>query len=272
MPVGTRFAAFFIRRRPHPFNEGIAMSSVRIAAVADLHCTRTSQGAFQPLFAQANAAADILVLAGDLTDHGMPEECQVLIGEMSVVRIPVVAVLGNHDHHHGAQGEIARMLTAAGAIVLDGDECELLGIGFAGVKGFGGGFGREMLEAWGEDAIKKFVYEAVEEALKLEKALARLRTPQRVAVLHYSPIVATVTGEPPALFPFLGSGRLEEPLNRYSVVAAVHGHAHHGSPEGRLASGGPVYNVALPVLRNVAPDGPPFRLIEVSIAEAGSTK
>jgi Icc-related predicted phosphoesterase len=151
--------------------------------------------------------------------------------------------------------------------VLDGDDCEVSGIGFAGVKGFGGGFGRHTLEAWGEEIVKKFVYEAVEEALKLEKALARLRTPQKIAILHYAPVADTVAGEPEPIFPFLGSSRLEEPLNRYPVTAVVHGHAHHGSPEGKTREGVPVYNVAVQVLRRVAPDQPPFRILEVPVAE-----
>jgi Icc-related predicted phosphoesterase len=140
-------------------------------------------------------------------------------------------------------------------------------VGFAGVKGFGGGFGRHTLEAWGETGIKSFVYEAVEEALKLEKALARLGTRQRIAVLHYAPIQATVEGEPPPIFPFLGSSRLEEPLNRYQVTAVFHGHAHHGSPEGRTREGVPVYNVALRVLRAHLGEETSFRVLEVPVAE-----
>jgi Icc-related predicted phosphoesterase len=236
---------------------------MRVAAFADLHCSKASQGIYQPLFAAAAAAADILVVCGDLTDHGLPEEAHVLIKEMAGVRIPIIAVLGNHDYHHGAQEELERIFTAAGVKVLDGDDCEVLGIGFAGVKGFAGGFGRHALEGWGEEGIKNFVYAAVEEALKLEKALARLQTPQRIAVLHYSPILGTVEGEPPPIFPFLGSSRLEEPLNRYPVNAVLHGHSHHGSPEGRTTSGVPVYNVSLPVLCHAFPDRPPFRVIEV---------
>ena len=235
----------------------------RLAAVADLHCTRTSQGAFQPLLEQAGAAADILIIAGDLTDHGLPEEAQVLVKELAGVRVPMVAVLGNHDYHHGAQEELERIFGAAGIRVLDGDDCEIRGIGFAGAKGFAGGFGRQTLEAWGEDAIKKFVFAAVEEAMKLEQALARLHTPQRVAILHYAPVQATVEGEPPPIFPFLGSSRLEEPLNRYAVTAVVHGHSHHGSPDGKTTNGTPVYNVSMPVLRQAFPDRPPFRVIEV---------
>jgi Icc-related predicted phosphoesterase len=252
-----------------PAGDGLtSRERIRLAALADLHCARNSQGAFQPLLAQAGAAADILILCGDLTDHGLPEEAQVLVKEMAGVRVPVIAVLGNHDFHHGEQQAIEQILTAAGIQVLDGDECEVLGIGFAGVKGFGGGFGRQALEAWGEEGIKKFVYEAVEESLKLEKALARLHADHpRVALLHYSPIQATVEGEPPPLFPFLGSSRLEEPLNRYAVAAVLHGHAHHGSPEGKTACGAPVYNVSMPVLRQAFPDRPPFRVIEVPLLQ-----
>ena len=167
------------------------------------------------------------------------------------MKIPILAVLGNHDYESGNAEEVKKILTEARVRVLDGDAVEIHGVGFAGVKGFGGGFGRRTLEPWGEDATKAFVQEAVSEALKLESALARLRTPQRVAVLHYAPIEATVEGEPREIFPFLGSSRLEEPLNRYGVTVAFHGHAHRGAPEGRTSAGIPVYNVAMPA---AAPD------------------
>jgi Icc-related predicted phosphoesterase len=116
------------------------------------------------------------------------------------------------------------------------------------------------LEPWGEESIKRFVHEAIDEALKLERAISRLHTAQRIVVLHYSPIRATVEGEPPEIFPFLGSSRLEEPLNRYAVTAVFHGHAHHGSLEGRTQQQVPVYNVALPLLRRSFPDQPSFRV------------
>jgi len=158
--------------------------------------------------------------------------------------------------------------------VLDGDSVEVLGVGFAGVKGFAGGFGRGTLGPWGERAIKQFVQESVNEALKLESALARLKTPHRIAILHYSPIQGTVEGEPVEIFPWLGSSRLEEPLTRYQVSAVVHGHAHKGSPEGRTTTGIPVYNVSLPLLRARYPDQPAFRIIEVprEIAAAGTNE
>jgi Icc-related predicted phosphoesterase len=235
---------------------------VRIAALADLHCNKSSHGQFQPLFTQLSDAADIAVICGDLTDHGLAEEAQVLARELGALRIPGVAVLGNHDYHAGQHSEVEHILEAAGLKVLDGDDCEIHGIGFAGVKGFCGGFGRHTLEAWGEPSIKSFVYEAIEDALKLEKSLARLQTPQHIVLLHYAPIQATVEGEPPPLYPFLGSSRLEEPLNRYPVTAAFHGHAHHGSPEGRTSTGVPVYNVALPLLRRAHPEQP-FRVLEL---------
>ncbi len=246
---------------------------VRIAAVADLHCTRMSQGVFQKLFAEANVAADVLLLCGDLTDHGLPEEAQVLVKELAgVIRVPTLAVLGNHDWHSGKQQEVVDILGTAGVKVLDGDDCEVHGVGFAGVKGFGGGFGRHTLEAWGEPAIKAFVYEAVEEGLKLEKALARLTTPRRIAVLHYSPIQATVEGEPTAIFAFLGSSRLEEPLNRYPVTAVFHGHAHHGSPEGRTRDGVPVYNVSVKVLHQALGEQALFRVLEVPVGAEAAAK
>lgn len=241
---------------------------VRVAAVADIHCTKTSQGAFQTLFGQIADAADVLALCGDLCDYGLPEEAQVLVKELTALgRVPIVAVLGNHDFESGKQSEICQILADAGVKLLDGDACEVDGVGFAGVKGFGGGFGRGTLAPWGEEMIKAFVREAVDETLKLESALARLRSPQRFALLHYAPIQATVEGEPPEIYPFLGTSRMEEPLTRLPVAAVFHGHAHRGSPEGRTSNGIPVYNVSMNVLRATYPDRPPFRVVEVPVAE-----
>jgi Icc-related predicted phosphoesterase len=242
----------------------VTKERVRIAAVADLHFTRTSQGAFQPLFTQVTEDADILLLCGDLTDYGLAEEARLLAKEItSSLKIPAIAVLGNHDFEGGQQDEIRAILTDAGVVVLDGDAYELHGVGFAGVKGFAGGFDRGTLGPWGENAVKSFVREAVDEALKLETALARLRSEKRVAVLHYSPVRATVEGEPPEIFPFLGCSRLEEPITRYPVTAVFHGHAHHGKPEGRTRTQVPVFNVCIGLMRKIIPDRP-YRLIEVS--------
>jgi Icc-related predicted phosphoesterase len=242
-----------------------AKHTVRLAAVSDIHCSRTSQGALQPLFAQITERADALLLCGDLTDYGLPEEAHILVKELTAAKIPVVAVLGNHDYQSEKQDEVRQIVCDAGVTVLDGDTCEVAGIGFAGVKGFGGGFGRWALSAWGEKIIKRFVREAVDEALKLENALSRLQTAQNVVLLHYAPIQATVEGEPPEVFPFLGSSRLEEPLDRYPVTVAFHGHTHHGSPEGRTSGGVPIYNVSVPVLQQAFPDRPPFRIVEIPV-------
>jgi len=238
---------------------------MRLAAVGDLHVTRESRGTLQPLFAPLNDAADVLLLCGDLTDYGLPEEAQVLVRELSVVRMPMVAVLGNHDCHSGQQREVCRILGDAGVRVLDGEACEVASLGIAGAKGFLGGYGRGTLGAWGEAAIKAFVQEAVDEAMKFESALARLRTPRRVALLHYSPIPGTVQGEPPEIFAFLGTSRLEEPLNRYPVDCVFHGHAHNGSLEGRTGGGIPVYNVALPLLTRARAGQPPVRIVNIPV-------
>ena len=235
---------------------------VRVAAVGDLHCTTESRGQLQDLFAQASRAAEAIALCGDLTDYGIPLEAEVLAGELAAATVPVVAVLGNHDYESGAADQVAEILHGAGVKLLDGDAVELAGIGFAGTKGFAGGFGPHALGAWGEVAIKSFVQVAIDEALKLETAVARLRTATRVVLLHYSPVQGTVEGEPEAIFPWLGSSRLEEPIDRYEVAAVLHGHAHHGAPEARTRGGVPVYNVALPVLARLEPTRS-FRVIEL---------
>jgi len=237
--------------------------TVRLAAVGDLHCTKNSQGMLQPLFSHLAESADILVLCGDLVDYGQVEEAKILARELASVKIPMLAVLGNHEFECGQTAELERVLGDAGVVFLDGDAYEVKGLGFAGVKGFAGGFGESALQPWGEPSIKHFVNESVAETLKLESALAKLRTPKRIALLHYSPIQATVEGEPLQIYPFLGSSRLEEPLNRYSVTAVFHGHAHRGAPEGRTQNGVPVYNVAMKVLQRSFPERPPFRILEL---------
>ena len=240
--------------------------TTRIAAVADIHCTKSSQGMFTDLFAQASEEADVLLIGGDLTDYGLPEEAHVLAKELSAAKIPVLAVLGNHDYEAGKQDEVTQILCDTGMLILDGDAHEVAGVGFAGAKGFGGGFGRGTLAPWGEEIVKRFVQEAIDEALKIEKAVARLRTASRVVLMHYAPIKATVEGEPREIFPYLGTSRLEEPLDRYSATAVFHGHAHRGTFEGRSITGIPVYNVALPLLRRQFPEGPPFYVLEVEAA------
>jgi Icc-related predicted phosphoesterase len=238
---------------------------VRIAALGDLHCTRSSAGKFQTLFTQISESADMVLIAGDLTDTGQPEEARILARELAALRIPGAAVLGNHDYECGHQDEVSHILSDTGLRVLDGEACEINGIGIAGVKGFAGGFGTGALGPWGEPTIKQFVHEAVNEALKLEASLARLRSKKQVVLLHYSPVRETVEGEPLEIYPFLGSSRLEEPISRFPVSIVVHGHAHRGQHEGRTKNDVPVYNVSLALLNRLFPGQPPFLVLEVAI-------
>jgi Icc-related predicted phosphoesterase len=243
--------------------------TVRVAAVGDIHLGgKGSDAPLQILFGQVSEHADVLALCGDLTDRGDPEEARLMAKALSSVSVPIVAVLGNHDYESGKEREVSKILCDAGVHVLDGEATEVLGVGFAGIKGFAGGFGRRALGPWGEALIKQFVREALDEALKLETALGQLRTERRVALLHYSPIAATVAGEPLEIYPYLGSSRLEEPLSRYPVDVVFHGHAHHGSPEGRTMGDVPVYNVSMVLLQENFPDRPAFRVVELPVYRA----
>jgi Icc-related predicted phosphoesterase len=238
---------------------------VRVAAVGDIHLGRAAYGPpIQTLFAEVAERADVLALCGDLTDRGEPEEGRQLGRALATIGVPIVAVLGNHDYESGNVPELSKILREAGVQLLDGgDAVEIHGVGFAGVKGFAGGFGRRALGPWGEETIKQFVREAVDEALKLETSLSKLRTERRVVLLHYSPIVGTVEGEPREIYPYLGSSRLEEPLIRYPVDVVFHGHAHHGTLEGKTVGGVTVYNVSLALLQRSFPDVPPFKVVEL---------
>jgi Icc-related predicted phosphoesterase len=219
-------------------SEQLSSSSfVRVAAVGDLHCTRASHGAFQRLFSQVSEAADMLLLAGDLTDTGLPDEARVLAKECAALHVPAIAVFGNHDHESNHQDEVRSILADAGVTVLDGEATEVRGIGIAGVKGFAGGFGKRALGPWGETAIKQFVHETVNEAPKLESSLARLRTKHQIVLLHYAPIQKTVEGEPPEIYAFVGSSRLEDPIGQPS-------HQPPASPDGRISGD----NVLAPML------------------------
>jgi Icc-related predicted phosphoesterase len=246
-------------------------NTVRVAAVGDIHLGgKGTDAPLQILFGQVAEHADVLALCGDLTDRGDPDEAKLMAKALSSVTVPIVAVLGNHDYESGKEREVSKILCDAGIHVLDGETHEVLGIGFAGVKGFAGGFGRRALGPWGEDLIKRFVREALDEALKLETALGQLRTERRVVLLHYSPIAATVEGEPLEIYPYLGSSRLEEPLSRYPVDVVFHGHAHHGSPEGRTKGNVPVYNVSMVLLQQTFPNRPAFRVVELPVGASGA--
>lgn len=202
----------------------------------------------------------MLVIAGDLTDLGLPREAEILSEDLRACTIPVVAVLGNHDYESGNVQDVTDILRTASVSVLDGQVTEICGIGFAGVKGFVGGFGSRMLGAFGEPTIKAMVAESVNEAMRLENALRQVRAERTLVLLHYAPIAETVEGEPMEIFPFLGSSRLAETIDRFNVNAVVHGHAHRGVYEGRTPGGTPVYNVAMHVKK---PTGRPFALLEI---------
>ncbi|HEY7096742.1 MAG TPA: metallophosphoesterase [Terriglobales bacterium] len=226
---------------------------MRIAATADLHFTAQRYSALRDELSKVRDEADLLILAGDLTNYGQPAEMEPLINAMIRLRVPVVAVLGNHDFECGKEQELMRMLTAEGIKVLDGSAYERDGVGFAGTKGFVGGFGRGVLTSFGEPEIKAFVRASVDEAMKLERAMSQLRTEKRVVVLHYSPIATTVHGEAPEIFPFLGTSRLAEVVDRHGADFIVHGHAHHGTLDGKTVGGIPVHNVAITLLQSQNP-------------------
>ncbi len=231
---------------------------VRIAAIGDVHYDSRIKGQLRGTFADAAREADVLVLCGDLTTHGEPEQIEGFISELEGVDIPILTVLGNHDCDAGREAELCALLTDRGIHVLDGTAVEVDGIGFAGVKGFGGGFGRNTLGPFGERIYKDFVQTALDEALKLENALRELQTETRVVILHYSPVRETLVGEPEEIYPFLGSSRLVTPIDTYGVSVVFHGHAHIGSPEALTPAGVPVFNVAQGVTQKAT--GTPYRV------------
>ena len=235
---------------------------MRVAAIGDLHVQEDSVAPYRELFTEVSNHADVLLLCGDLTNFGKTREAEILAEDIKSATIPVLGVLGNHDYECGQPDTVCEILRDAGMTVLDEQAVEIQGVGFAGVKGFLGGFGRGELAPFGEPIVKAFVDEVMNEARKLENALRTLRTERSVAVLHYSPIVDTIEGEPEAIFQYLGSQRLCEPIDRFEhVKAVVHGHAHHGTYEGKTPLGKPVYNVAQFVVKPLF--GRPYALLEV---------
>ncbi|WP_089319642.1 metallophosphoesterase family protein [Pontibacter ummariensis] len=238
----------------------------KIAAVGDIHVRETDRGKWKEYFKLVSEKADVLLLCGDLTDTGRVSEAEVLAEELKNCTIPVIAVLGNHDYEREHPKGIRKALVSENFHLLDGDYVIIGDVGFAGVKGFGGGFDKAMLGMFGEQMVKSFVQEAVDESLKLDNALARLDSEhtnlKKIAVLHYAPIKTTVVGEPEQVFPFLGCSRLAEPLNRRGVLAAFHGHAHVGTLEGETAKGVKVFNVSKPLLQQEGYD-PQVYILEV---------
>jgi Icc-related predicted phosphoesterase len=235
---------------------------MRIAALADLHFTPALYESIRSKLENVRQDADLLVLAGDLTNYGKTSEMEPLLNALVRLRLPIVAVLGNHDYESGQEAELMKMMTDEGIKVLDGTAYERDGVGFAGTKGFIGGFGRGMLTAFGEPEIKRIVQAAIDETLKLERAMSLLRTEKRVVVVHYAPVAATVQGEAPEIYPYLGTSRLAEVVDRHGANLVLHGHAHHGGREGKTVGGVPVYNVALHLLQTMDP-ARTYRVFEV---------
>ena len=250
------------RRKEDRRRQGI----VRVAAVGDFHCGEEDLGRYRDAFARVNDEADVLLLAGDLTRRGTPPEFRVVANELADVRVPILAVLGNHDHESGQADEGVAILREHGVHLLDGEPYELEGtqVGFAGVKGFIGGFGRFTLTAFGEAETKAIVGTTLDEVQRLEFSLRRLSTPVRVVLLHYAPIYDTVKGEPEQIIPFLGNDRLVEPIDRFKAAVVFHGHAHHGTFEGRTPGGVPVFNVSH-VLVKAAGAGEMYFLYDIAI-------
>lgn len=215
-----------------------------IAAMGDLHLDEEGKGTYVNIFREAAKEANVLILCGDLTNNGLPEEAVVLAAELSNCSIPILAIPGNHDYHSEKLGEVKKILQLAGVHFLDDHPFNFREVGFAGAKGFAGGFGQHTIGAFGEAIIKNFVFEAVNEALRLENQLRSLPNNSKVVVLHYAPITQTLQGEPLDLYPFLGCSRLEESIDLYNTDLVLHGHSHRGIIQGKTNKGTLVYNCA----------------------------
>jgi uncharacterized protein len=235
---------------------------VKIVVIGDIHCRLDTTDLIEKLLGELNNDYDALILAGDLTDNGLAEEAELLVSQLKQIKAPIVAILGNHDHQNGMPEAITAILRGAGVIVLDGTICEVGPLGIAGTKGFCGGFGETMIQPFGEAALKTFIRASIDETIALETAVSKLKhCKHKMVLLHYAPVVATRVGEPPELFPFLGTSRLASAVDRHGADVIVHGHAHHGSPFGRTPENIPVHNVSRHV--QLEHTGKPYCIIEM---------
>ncbi len=235
---------------------------MRVAATADVHARVGDARRLRTLAEGAARDADVLVIGGDLTDLGRVEQAEVFLEALDACPIPIVATLGNHDHESGSADVLSRLFAGSGIHLLDRSSVVIDGVGFSGVKGFCGGFDRDVANPFGEDLFKAWVTEGILDAEALKRELRGLETERRVAVLHYSPIRATVEGEPPEIFPYLGTSRLAGALDEGRATVAFHGHAHRGYFRGKTQGGVPVFNVAVPVLEQGG-FGQPYCVVEV---------
>jgi Icc-related predicted phosphoesterase len=227
---------------------------IKIAAIGDIHVKSHFKDMYKPLMQELSQKADVLVLCGDLTDLGTAEEAHILADDLRTCRIPVIAVLGNHDYQSDQPEEVKKILRENPHVsILDQEPHVFEGIGFAGVKGFMGGFGSHALGAFGEPLMKEIVKERDREAYALENQLKALATEKKVVLMHYAPIRATVADENADIMPFLGSTRYEQVIDQYDVTVIFHGHANLGPHSGKTTKGTPVFNVALPLLENLKP-------------------
>lgn len=226
---------------------------IKVAAVGDVHVGPDVAGNYRARLDGLAGKADLLLVAGDLTRHGTPEEGRIAAAELRDVGVPVVAVLGNHDYHSNRQDDIAGELADAGVTVLEASGVVLdldgTSVGVAGGKGFGGGFAGRCASDFGEPEMKAFVRHTKDFAARLHTALEGLDAERRICLTHYSPVKDTLAGEPPEIYPFLGSYLLAEAIDATGVALAVHGHAHKGAEKGLTPGGVRVRNVALPVIQ-----------------------
>lgn len=234
---------------------------MRILATSDIHCRVDTPHLVEELVGEALHQADVFVIAGDLTDTGRSEEAAELARQLSQVRIPVIAILGNHDHQTGKPDEIAKMLVDSGVHMLDCSFWVVGDVSFVGAKGFCGGFGDNLVQPFGELALKTFIGTSIEETVRLDEALAQVTTPKTMAILHYAPIRETLAGEAPEIFAFMGTSRLGKVIDQHGANLIVHGHSHHGFPEGRTPGNIPVHNICHFVLERYT--GVPYCMFEL---------
>ena len=239
---------------------------MKIAVIGDLHCGSERSGFIRTLLSGVEKEADMLALAGDLTNTGMIQEMEVLLDELKFFGGPIAAVLGNHDHEQNHTELLVKMMESRGVCVLDRSSCVVGGVGFFGTKGFCGGFGNRRIQPFGEYAIKAFVQAGVNEVMAMEQALVELSTPIKVGLLHYAPIRATLQGESPELFPFLGTSLMADVLDRHNVTVAFHGHAHNGALHGHTPGNVPVFNVSRFAREQAGKK--PYKLYDVSGKES----
>jgi Icc-related predicted phosphoesterase len=227
---------------------------IRIAAVGDVHYCRESKYKMREYLRALDGNADLLFIAGDLTQHGEIEEAQALIEDLKEVPVPIAIVLGNHDYHRDKEKQIIQRIRDAGFTALDGETARFKirehEVGVVGMKGFGGGFFGACVTEFGEHETKTFARHAKEQAIILKRELSNLKTDFKFVLLHFSPIEGTLLGENREIYPFLGSYLLAEAIDEEGADAVFHGHAHLGTERGRTPRGIPVRNVAQPVIRH----------------------